>query len=235
MIISTSSAWQPFSSPSRTGYGRTGTPTRWPGAPPRRSIPGQRVDHQREGTDDDHAVDRVAARRPPSQTPTPRIGCCRTDARPAWSDHLHLGSARCRRSIGRAPGSIAGRRPACSAAAGPAFPTGRKVSAVAAAVAGASCRPSWWRTAARATPRRPRIGCWSRDRRIWSSTARLPPPALGADRVVLAAHEDSPTRLTLAAALAERPAPASRSSWCGVPDRYIASEATALVRFLNTR
>ena len=58
--------------------------------------------------------------------------------------------------------------------------------------------------------------------------------ALGADRVVLAVHDDSPARVTLAAALAERPQTGCESRWSQVPDRYIASEATALVRYLNS-
>jgi NADH:ubiquinone oxidoreductase subunit F (NADH-binding) len=58
--------------------------------------------------------------------------------------------------------------------------------------------------------------------------------ALGADRVVLAVHDDSPARFGLAAALAERAQTSCEIAVVEVPDRYIASEATALVRYLNS-
>lgn len=58
--------------------------------------------------------------------------------------------------------------------------------------------------------------------------------AVGADRVVLAAHQGSVVERTLRAAVAERPGSAVGVRVIGIPGRYIASEATSLVRFLNT-
>ena len=58
--------------------------------------------------------------------------------------------------------------------------------------------------------------------------------AVGADRVFLAVHEGSRSAGTLRAALAERGATESSVSVVEVPHRFVASEASALVRFLNT-
>jgi NADH:ubiquinone oxidoreductase subunit F (NADH-binding) len=58
--------------------------------------------------------------------------------------------------------------------------------------------------------------------------------AVGADRVVLAAHDGSSTLHRLRHALSQRPASAVAVEPVGIPARYLASEATALVRFLNT-
>ena len=57
--------------------------------------------------------------------------------------------------------------------------------------------------------------------------------AVGADRIVLVAHEGSGAERTLRAAVAERPGGVDLTV-VGIPGRYIASEATSLVRFLNT-
>jgi NADH:ubiquinone oxidoreductase subunit F (NADH-binding) len=58
--------------------------------------------------------------------------------------------------------------------------------------------------------------------------------AVGADRVVFAVHGGSRSAITLRGALAERGAAESAISVVEVPHRFVASEASALVRFLNT-
>lgn len=58
--------------------------------------------------------------------------------------------------------------------------------------------------------------------------------AVGADRVVLAAHPGSPTLRTLQHALAQRPPSGVLVEPVAIPARYLASEATSIVRFLNT-
>jgi len=118
---------------------------------------------------------------------------------------------------------------------GAGFPTGRKVAAVAASVA------------ARRLPAVVVANCCEgdptslKDRVLVERSPHLvvdgalhAAEALGADRVVLAVHDDSPARFTLAAALAERPQTSCEVTVVEVPDRYIASEATALVRYLNS-
>ena len=57
---------------------------------------------------------------------------------------------------------------------------------------------------------------------------------VGADRVVFAVHEGSRSGSTLRAALAERGAGTAAATVVEVPHRFVASEASALVRFLNT-
>lgn len=64
--------------------------------------------------------------------------------------------------------------------------------------------------------------------------ALLAAAATGADRVVLAVHRHSRAADTLRAALAERGPQAIDVLVAEVPTRFVASEATALVRFLNT-
>lgn len=58
--------------------------------------------------------------------------------------------------------------------------------------------------------------------------------AVGADRVILAGHQGSSVLRTLRWALPQRPAAAVPVEPAAIPARYLASEATALVRFLNT-
>ena len=144
---------------------------------------------------------------------------------------------------------------------GAGFPTGRKVAAVTAAVK---------------RSRRPGVvvaNCCEGDPtslkdqvlvhhspHLVIDGAIAAAAAVGADRVVLAAHQGSAAEQTLRWAIAERPAgtisPVARDevvgrsptldraclpvfgrpamAVIGIPDRYIASEATSLVRFLNT-
>jgi len=58
--------------------------------------------------------------------------------------------------------------------------------------------------------------------------------AVGAGRVVFAVHEGSRSGHTLRAALAERGAGTAAATVVEVPDRFVASEASALVRYLNS-
>jgi len=58
--------------------------------------------------------------------------------------------------------------------------------------------------------------------------------AVGADRVVLAVAENTAAHRTMAIAVADRPRTSLTIDVVGLPHRYIASEATALVRFLNS-
>jgi NADH:ubiquinone oxidoreductase subunit F (NADH-binding) len=58
--------------------------------------------------------------------------------------------------------------------------------------------------------------------------------AVGAGRVVICTHRASAAAAVLAAAIAERPADPVRIELAQVPRRYVASEESALVRYLNT-
>ena len=64
--------------------------------------------------------------------------------------------------------------------------------------------------------------------------ALLAASAVGADRIVFAVHQGSRSGSNLHAALADRSAATAAVSVVEVPHRFIASEASALVRFLNT-
>lgn len=58
--------------------------------------------------------------------------------------------------------------------------------------------------------------------------------AVGAGRVVICVHRGSPGSVVLQGAIAERAADPVRVELVPVPRRYVASEASALVRYLNT-
>ncbi len=118
---------------------------------------------------------------------------------------------------------------------GAGFPTARKLAAV---------------DAARRTTRRPAVvvvNCCegdttsAKDRVLVDRSPQLvvdgalaAAAAVGADRVVFAAHQGSAGPAALHRALSERPAPAPMVDIAAVPRRYLASEATSLVRLLNT-
>ncbi|MEP6559895.1 MAG: NADH-ubiquinone oxidoreductase-F iron-sulfur binding region domain-containing protein [Nakamurella sp.] len=118
---------------------------------------------------------------------------------------------------------------------GAGFPTGRKLAAVAAAVE---------------KFRRPAVAvanCCEGDPtslkdqvlaqhspHLLIDGALLGAAAVRADRIVFAVHDNSATQFSLLGAIAERDGAAVRLDVVGVPDRYVASEATSLVRFLNT-
>ena len=151
----------------------------------------------------------------------------------AWTDHV----ARLGRSPARSTEQLV---PSLNATGvlgrgGAGFPTGRKVLAVAAAVARTRLPAVVVANCCEGDPTS------SKDRVLVARSPHLvidgavaAAVAVGADRIVLAAGENSATHRTLLAAAAERPGTAHEISVVGVPHRYIASEATALVRFLNT-
>ena len=118
---------------------------------------------------------------------------------------------------------------------GAGFPTGRKVAAVAASVAASRLPAVVVANCCEGDPTslKDRV-LVERSPHLVVDGALHAAEALGADRVVLAVHDDSPARFTLAAALAERPQTSCEVTVVEVPDRYIASEATALVRYLNS-
>ncbi|SDO47845.1 NADH:ubiquinone oxidoreductase, NADH-binding subunit (chain F) [Nakamurella panacisegetis] len=64
--------------------------------------------------------------------------------------------------------------------------------------------------------------------------AVLAAAAVGADRVILAVHEGAGTTTGLRRALSERGPGAAGIAIAGVPARFVASESTALVRYLNS-
>ncbi|QNK81464.1 NADH-ubiquinone oxidoreductase-F iron-sulfur binding region domain-containing protein [Nakamurella sp. PAMC28650] len=168
-------------------------------------------------------------------TMSTRIGVARLlPAQPAlsWADHL--------RRLGHVPLQVASELAEMASAAGlvgrggAAFPTGRKMTAVAG----------------NASRRRPAVvvaNCCegdptaSKDAVLLANSphlvidgAVLAAAAVGADKVILAVHRGSATTGALRTALAERPAEGIEFSIVGVPARFVASEATALVRYLNT-
>ena len=118
---------------------------------------------------------------------------------------------------------------------GAGFPTGRKVSAVAAAVISKRLPAVVVANCCEGDPTslKDRV-LVERSPHLVIDGALHAAEALGADRVVLAVHDDSPARFVLAAALAERPLTSCEVTVVEIPDRYIASEATALVRYLNS-
>ncbi|HEY5150241.1 MAG TPA: hypothetical protein VIJ23_10540, partial [Mycobacterium sp.] len=152
---------------------------------------------------------------------------------PALADHLaqlgpmpHTSSAQLAQLLEAA--GLLGR-------GGAGFPTGRKVSAVAAAVISKRLPAVVVANCCEGDPTS------LKDRVLVERSPHLvidgvlnAAEALGADRAVLAVHDDSPARFVLAAALAERPQTSCEVTVVEIPDRYIASEATALVRYLNS-
>jgi len=121
------------------------------------------------------------------------------------------------------------RRAGLRGRGGAGFPTGRKLAAVAAG-------------------RRPVVvanGCEgepasAKDRTLLGNAphlvldgAVLAARAVGAARVVLCVHRGSPRAQALAQAVASRPADGVAVEVAQVPRRYVASEESALVHFLN--
>lgn len=151
----------------------------------------------------------------------------------AWADHLgRLGPLPPRsapelaRMLDRA--ELRGR-------GGAGFPTARKVAAVARAVA-ASRQPAV--VVANCCEGDPTSAkdevLLDRSPHLVIDGALAAAGAVGADRVVLAGHAGSSVLPSLMAALSERPAAAVATLPVAIPARYLASEASALVRFLNT-
>ena len=117
---------------------------------------------------------------------------------------------------------------------GAGFPTATKIDAVASgggrprgAVVVANCCEG------DPTARKDRV-LITRAPHLVIDGALVAASAVGADRVVFAVHQGSRSGSTLCAALAERGAAATAVSVVEVPHRFVASEASALVRFLNT-
>ena len=166
---------------------------------------------------DPYATDRLLQNRPAS----------------SWPDHL----AR----VGPIPATSAAQLAQLLDAAGllgrggAGFPTSRKVSAVATAVTGRRLPAVVVANCCEGDPTslKDRV-LVERSPHLVIDGALHAAEALGADRVVLAVHDDSPARFVLAAALAERPLTSCEVTVVEIPDRYIASEATALVRYLNS-
>ncbi len=117
---------------------------------------------------------------------------------------------------------------------GAGFPTGRKIAAVAK----------------NSSRRRPAVvvvnGCEgdptsAKDAVLLAASphlvidgAVLAAGATGADKIILAVHQDAPAAATLRAAVTARGALPVQVLVAEVPPRFVASEATALVRYLNT-
>jgi NADH:ubiquinone oxidoreductase subunit F (NADH-binding) len=169
--------------------------------------------------------------RAPNPTATDRL----LPIRPAhgWTDHLSrlgpLHPATAQRLGQRLDAAgLLGR-------GGAGFPTGRKVLAVAAAVAGTRLPAVVVANCCEGDPTSYKDQVLiSRSPHLVIDGAVAAANSVGADRIVLAAHENSATQRILAAAVAQRPGPAQVIDVVGLPHRYIASEATALVRFLNS-
>ncbi len=169
--------------------------------------------------------------RAPNPTATDRL----LPIRPAhgWTDHLSrlgpLHPATAQRLGQRLDAAgLLGR-------GGAGFPTGRKVLAVAAAVAGTRLPAVVVANCCEGDPTSYKDQVLiSRSPHLVIDGAVAAAAAVGGDRIVLAAHANSAAHRILAAALAERPGTGHEIDVVGVPHRYIASEATALVRFLNS-
>jgi NADH:ubiquinone oxidoreductase subunit F (NADH-binding) len=170
-------------------------------------------------------------RRSPNPLATDRL----LPIRPAfgWTDHLsRLGPVQpgTTRRLGRSldAAGLLGR-------GGAGFPTGRKVQAVATAVAKTRLPAVVVANCCEGDPTSVKDEVLiSRSPQLVIDGAITAAAAVGADRIVLAVPVDSATHRILAAALAERPRTAQEIELVGLPHRYIASEATALVRFLNS-
>lgn len=152
---------------------------------------------------------------------------------PSFADHL----ARLGPMPRTTPAQLAGLLQAAGllGRGGAGFPTGRKVSAVAAAVISKRLPAVVVANCCEGDPTslKDRV-LVERSPHLVIDGALHAAEALGSDRVVLAVHDDSPARFVLAAALAERPLTSCEVTVVEIPDRYIASEATALVRYLNS-
>ncbi|SDP38812.1 NADH:ubiquinone oxidoreductase, NADH-binding subunit (chain F) [Nakamurella panacisegetis] len=64
--------------------------------------------------------------------------------------------------------------------------------------------------------------------------AELAATAVRANRIIFVTHHGAAAADRLRQALADRPSIAARATVVGVPERFVASEATALVRYLNS-
>jgi len=117
---------------------------------------------------------------------------------------------------------------------GAGFPTGRKLAAVAAAADSAGCRPVVVANGCEGEP------VSSKDHLLLEVAPHLVldgaaavATALGADEVVFCMHRGDPTIPWLRAATAERTAERITPRLVEVPPRYVASEESALVNFID--
>ena len=117
---------------------------------------------------------------------------------------------------------------------GAGFPTGRKMAAVAAAARSAGRRPVIVANACEGEP------VSGKDHALLELAPHLVldgmsavAAALGADDIVLCAHRGDPIIPGLRTAMAQRPADRIRPRVVEVPARYVASEESALVNFIN--
>ena len=154
----------------------------------------------------------------------------------SWADHLaRLGPLPA--AVTDAPGHLAQVLHASGlmGRGGAGFPTGRKVSSVAAAVLRSRLPAVVLANCCEGDPTslKDRV-LIERSPQLVIDGALHSAAAVDADRVVLAVHEHAPAEAQLLAALADRPDPGCEVTVVGVPSRYVASEATALVRYLNT-
>ncbi len=118
---------------------------------------------------------------------------------------------------------------------GAAFPTARKVAAVAKAVAKTRVPAVVVANCCEGDPTSVKDAVLiDRSPHLVIDGAVAAAAAVGADRIVLAVHQGSSAQRTLRWALAERPSSEVPLELVAIPARYLASEATALVRFLNT-
>ena len=156
--------------------------------------------------------------------------------RPAVSlrDHLaRLGPAPSRTGAAGLPGML--QAAGLLGRGGAGFPTSRKITSVAAAAARSGLAAVVVANCCEGDPTSLKDQLLiERSPHLVIDGALAAAAAVGADRVVLAAHEDSAALGTLLAAVRERPWTGHPVAVIGVPHRYIASEATALVRYMNT-
>ncbi len=117
---------------------------------------------------------------------------------------------------------------------GAGFPTATKIAAVAAA-AGRLRRAIVIANCCEGDPtaKKDRV-LIGRAPHLVIDGALVAAAAVGADRVMLAVHQGSRAGTILREALAERGAGAAAVSVVQVPNRFVASEASALVRFVST-
>ncbi len=150
----------------------------------------------------------------------------------SWPEHQrHYGSAQ---PISAASLTELARASGLRGRGGAGFPTATKIAAVVAAggrtpraVVVANCCEG------DPTARKDRV-LIARSPHLVIDGALVAAAAVGAERVVFAVHEGSRSARTLSAALAERGAATTAAAVVEVPRRFVASEASALVRFLNT-
>lgn len=171
----------------------------------------------------------------PARVPNPSDIDRLLPARPgaSWSDHVgRLGPLPFRAApdlVRRLDGAgLRGR-------GGAGFPTARKVAAVAQAAAAARRPAVVVANCCEGDPTSVKDEVLlDRSPHLVIDGALAAAAAVGADRVVLAGHAGSSVLRTLSLALSERPASAVAVEPVAIPARYLASEASALVRFLNT-